>query len=204
MTGTTLLISGTSWGVAAVSGVGASSWNYSESIATSTGVVREQQLTLPSLVEARTGYRLVTDDENRSFADVLRRLQQHTQLDWGQIARTLGVSRRTVHNWLSGTRVSGANSLRLAAFYNAALTELTGVERSCAREFLLAPQAGGHSPLSKIMGYLQEAYPGPGVPVRAVELLQTPTTLDDPTISGGFDESIEIPELDGNGFLVTP
>lgn len=42
-------------------------------------------------------------------------------------------------------------------------------------------------------------------PVMAVELMRLPTTPDGPTVTGGFDTDIEVPELDAEGMpLRTP
>lgn len=203
MAGAPLLYSSTSWGEPLKEGY--VQWNSAVSgvSVTTTGLAKSTSLTLSKLVESRTGYRLVSDQENRNFADVLQRIQQHTQLEWSEVARTLGVSRRTVYNWLSGTRVSGANAKRLAAFYNAAMKELIGVERKNARAYLLAPQGQGATALARITQYLREHYKRPTGYVRASELMQPARVPDEPSMTGGFDVGIEIPELDDFGFPVS-
>lgn len=178
-------------------------WRPEVSNRTYSGILPTLTVELSELVEPRTGYRLVTDEGNRSFADLLRRVQQHSQLDWGQIARALGVSRRTVHNWLSGTRVSGINAQRISAFYNALTRELANVERGDARAFLLAvPAEGESSPLARMTRYIRENYPEASPRVRAEVLLQSAATGDHASYSGGFDDSLELPELDENGLPV--
>lgn len=112
--------------------------------------VGSAEATLVTLMTPRTSYGRVADTDRRSFADSLQRIQQRTQLDWGQIARTLGVSRRTVHNWLTGTRVNGVNAGRLAYFYKAVLQELTGRSPEDGRTFLLTPDETGVTPLARI------------------------------------------------------
>lgn len=203
MAGAMLLYSATSSAEPLKAGFTQWSNSVSGTSITTTGLSKTAPLTLSMLVESQTGYRLVTDEENRNFSDVLQRIQQHTQLEWSEIARTLGVSRRTVYNWLSGTRVSGANAKRLGAFYNAAIQELTGVDRKDARAFLMAPQEDGGTVLARITRYLREHYRRPASPVRASELLQPALVPDEPSMTGGFDPGIEIPELDEFGFPVS-
>lgn len=45
--------------------------------------------------------------------DRLRAVQRLTGLDWGTIARTLGVTRRAVHHWLAGGSLSPENARRV-------------------------------------------------------------------------------------------
>lgn len=46
-------------------------------------------------------------------ATAIRDLKRHTGLTWGELARLFGVSRRTVHNWDEGGKVSQARERRL-------------------------------------------------------------------------------------------
>ncbi len=78
--------------------------------------------------------------------DRLRAVQRLTGLDWGTIARTIGVTRRAVHHWLAGGSLSPENAVRVRtletltrrnrrrsetpAQFNNRLTELDGSGRT--------------------------------------------------------------------------
>lgn len=86
-----------------------------------------------------------------SIADSLRRIHAQSKLTWTEIAATLGVSRRTVHNWLAGMVVSPRHAADLAA-----LTHLinehsvAGDPPEVTRSRLIAPDPGGRSPLTRM------------------------------------------------------
>jgi DNA-binding XRE family transcriptional regulator len=44
---------------------------------------------------------------------LLQRMRRVSGLNWGEVATAVGVSRRTIHNWLSGARVAGVHLARL-------------------------------------------------------------------------------------------
>lgn len=50
--------------------------------------------------------------------EMVRWLHEESGLTWDQLARTLGVSRRSVHAWAGGQRVSGRNLERLSYVYS--------------------------------------------------------------------------------------
>jgi hypothetical protein len=50
--------------------------------------------------------------------EMIRWLHEESGLTWDQLARTLGVSRRSVHAWAGGQRVSGRNLERLSHVYS--------------------------------------------------------------------------------------
>lgn len=50
--------------------------------------------------------------------EMVRWLHEESGLTWDQLARTLGVSRRSVHAWSGGQRVSGRNLERLSHVYS--------------------------------------------------------------------------------------
>jgi transcriptional regulator with XRE-family HTH domain len=64
--------------------------------------------TLPALPAS-----LPDHERTNEVAAVLRRLRRVSGLNWGDVAAALGVSRRTIHNWLSGARVAGIHFTRL-------------------------------------------------------------------------------------------
>lgn len=152
-------------------------------------------MSLAALVESGTGYGTVTDTSDRNFAHSLRRIQEHSGLNWSEIARTIGVSRRTVYNWLADTTVSGVNAARIAGLYRAITQELTGVRRESARPHLLAPGPGGDTPLSRITRDLREQYTGSRPVISGFDLLRTPSAIREEAPSGRLDDSIELVEI---------
>jgi DNA-binding transcriptional regulator YiaG len=97
--------------------------------------------------------------EQPSVADSLRRVHAQSKLTWTEIAATLGVSRRTVHNWLAGMVVSPRHAADLAE-----LTQLisehsvAGESPDLTRSRLIAPDANGRSPLTR-MSMTRTAHP---------------------------------------------
>lgn len=150
-----------------------------------------RQMSMDSLISPGTGYRLATDTTNRNFADTLRSIQQRSGLDWGQIAQTLGVSRRTIHNWVNGAMVNGENAKRITAFYNALIHELRGVNPSNARAQLLSPAEDGTSPLLTITNHIRQQYKRSKPAVSARELLAYGGS-NVPTQTGGVDDSMTV------------
>lgn len=53
-------------------------------------------------------------DSSSAVPALLQRLRRVSGLNWGEVATAVGVSRRTIHNWLSGARVAGVHVARLA------------------------------------------------------------------------------------------
>jgi len=56
--------------------------------------------------------------EPSSPQEMVRWLHEESGLTWDQLGRTLGVSRRSVHAWAAGQRVSGRNLERLSYVYS--------------------------------------------------------------------------------------
>lgn len=150
----------------------------------------EDAQTIDAMLAPRTTYGRVIDTDPRDLAGSLRRIQARTGLDWGQIARTLGVSRRTLYNWLGGARVSGGNAARIAVLYRAVTQELKGVSQSDdARSYLLTPGADGLTPLARITLAIRDEHPNAYLPLRPVELLRP--------ASSPFGRRMEEPPAEG-------
>lgn len=156
-----------------------------------TYVVRRRLNSVSNLVSAGTGYGTVTDSSERNFALSLHRIKRNSGLSWGEVARVLGVSRRTVYNWLASTKVSGVNAQRVAGMYRAITQELANVPRSAAREFLLAPGPHGVR-LDAIARDLRARYPHKQPAMSGFDKLRAASLSADPMITGGLDESVEV------------
>lgn len=75
---------------------------------------------------------------------VLRRLRRMSGLSWGDLGRAVGVSRRTIHNWLGGARVAGVHLTRLLELSRLIDLVSAGSPESM-RALLLQPTANGRS-----------------------------------------------------------
>jgi DNA-binding transcriptional regulator YiaG len=104
-----------------------------------------------SLSVTNAGFTAAVATGQASIADALRRIHAQSRLTWSEIAGTLGVSRRTVHNWLAGMVVSPRHAADVAS-----LTQLinehtvTGHPPEATRSRLIAPDASGQSPLARM------------------------------------------------------
>lgn len=81
--------------------------------------------------------------------DILQRLRGQSGLNWGEIARAVGISRRTVHNWLSGAHVAGVHFARLLELSRVVDTVATGSVED-TRTALLRPSSNGRSVLDDL------------------------------------------------------
>jgi hypothetical protein len=108
-----------------------------DAIALNTMIV--QQGTLPVLSEPST-----TTFDYTFVPYTLQRLRRISGLGWGDIGRAVGVSRRTIHNWLGGAHVAGVHLTRLLDVSRTIDLASTGSAES-TRTLLLQPTANGRS-----------------------------------------------------------
>jgi transcriptional regulator with XRE-family HTH domain len=119
-------------------------------ISTSEGVTALQE----HILHTGTQSARIVDAAARGYdyASTLRQVQQRSGLTWGEIARALGVSRRAVHHWASGRRMSDGHVRRVEAFASL----VNSHSRSTAdltRKALIALRPDGRSAL----GLFEEA-----------------------------------------------
>lgn len=81
--------------------------------------------------------------------ETLQRLQRVSGLHWGEIAQAVGVSRRTIHNWLSGKQVADVHLNRLLILHQAVEAIGEGSDQD-TRAALLTPRANGRSILEDL------------------------------------------------------
>ena len=74
--------------------------------------------TLESLHSHAGGFLPLKETHPSNPQEMVRWLYEESGLTWDQLARTLGVSRRSVHAWARGQRVSGTNLERLSNVYS--------------------------------------------------------------------------------------
>lgn len=80
---------------------------------------------------------------------VLQRLRRTSGLSWGEIASAVGVSRRTVHNWLAGTHVAAVHLTRLLEMSRVVDIVTTG-SAEATRTALVRPNSTGRSILDEM------------------------------------------------------
>ena len=76
-----------------------------------------------------------------SPAELLVETRDASGLTWDQLARYFGVSRRAVHLWAAGGRMSAANEELLAHLVRA-VDAVRGLEPAARRQALLRPDSG--------------------------------------------------------------
>ena len=141
-------------------------------------------VTVWSLIAPRTGYNQVARAAVADFAGSLRHIKKGADLTWDELAGILGVTRRTVHNWLAGGRVSGINAARLAGLSRALADELGSIPPDAARSHLLAPDVDGTTPLSRISHELRALFPNERPVLSGFDLLRMPESSDEHLITG--------------------
>jgi DNA-binding transcriptional regulator YiaG len=98
-----------------------------------------QPSTLPALSAQPT-----TTFDHTVVPEMLQRLRRVSGLGWGDIARAVGVSRRTIHNWLGGAHVANVHLTRLLEASRTIDVVSTGSAES-TRTLLLQPTINGRS-----------------------------------------------------------
>jgi transcriptional regulator with XRE-family HTH domain len=103
------------------------------------------------LLDVGTNLALLTEPISFSgpvdFATAVQDLRHRSGLTWQELADALGVSRRAVHHWATGGRVSAAHA-RLIEDLAALVDETTAPSPVVTRERLLAPRPSGPSLLA--------------------------------------------------------
>lgn len=134
-------------------------------------------------------YSVVIDEI--SDAERLRAIQRWSGLDWGTIARTLGVSRRSVHLWLANASMSAPKQKRVRMLYFLiARLHQAGSSAADVNHELTRMDEAGRTHLSKIREELlretgsKRQGPGP-----AALLGGDPADLDSSATRGVVDAS---------------
>lgn len=128
-------------------------------------------------------------------ADLIRAIQRLTALDWGTIAQTIGVSRRSVHHWLSGGSVSPVNEERVFVLHRQVLSHhKPGEAPGDYGRRLTQREADGVSLLGALRREVLAKSTGAPKPAPTPLDLLTPDTSVDSGVQGGrgLDESITV------------
>lgn len=101
-------------------------------------------VTIPYLIPSAVANSTGSDD----LATAVRRLHLRSGLTWGQLAEVFSVSRRAVHKWASGEKMSSKNAEQLESF-SALLASYGDLAPEDVRSALLTPGPDGQSVLTK-------------------------------------------------------
>jgi hypothetical protein len=93
--------------------------------------------------------------------EIIQWLHRESGLTWEQLARTLGVSRRSVHAWAGGQRVSGRNLERLSHVYFT-IRRIPADSPSGRRHALFTPRGGLPSLFDSLIALARKAAPSSG------------------------------------------
>lgn len=142
-------------------------------------VTPSDALAMRSVVESRTLPALPATppaaDTSVSVASILQRLRRASGLGWGDISAALGVSRRTIHNWLGGARVAGLHLVRLIEF-DLLVKALDTGSADDTRALLM--QVGDHG-RSQLADLALAARPRRTVPLSSVSVADLVTPVED-------------------------
>ena len=102
------------------------------------------------------------------YQSKLRNLQFCSGLTWSEMARAFGVSRRAVHHWAAGSRLSERNAQRVEKFA-ALVTQNQESTPDLTRRRLLTPRGDGRSPLTV---FSEESQPRRTVPLSTLSVAE--------------------------------
>jgi len=105
--------------------------------------------------------RPTAEPEPSSPCEMVAWLHRESGLTWDQLARTLGVSRRSVHAWAAGQRVSGTNLERLSHVYTT-IRGLNAPTPASRRRLLFAPRGQQPHLFDSLVASARKPRPKPG------------------------------------------
>jgi transcriptional regulator with XRE-family HTH domain len=133
-----------------------------------------------------------------SIAEYVAILRRRSGLTWGEFADAVGVSRRAVHLWASGKRVSPRHVERLALFASVlALYEVDSPEET--RERLTIPQGGRPSALATLNASNKRVRRTPMSGISFSDALAADGTANPPGRTSDRPSSLKAPKLGQGG-----
>ena len=115
---------------------------------------------------------------------LLRTLKTTTGLSWDLLSRALGVSRRTVYNWLEEAPITTANRQRLALLNRSLLEAAAQRTPQDARDHLLSRDETGVTRLARLASEAKRQAPDPKTLRRTALDLLEPASAEPPLIIG--------------------
>ncbi|MEU9824745.1 helix-turn-helix domain-containing protein [Micromonospora chersina] len=107
------------------------------------------------------------------LADSLRHLRDMSGLTWDQIAKLFGVSRRAIHHWVNGGRMTARNSEVLRDLLQR-FVALPAQDMPERRNLILAPDESGYSLYDRLRSrYASSTLDVSGTPFSPGQLLGT-------------------------------
>lgn len=125
--------------------------------------LRQQQQSVLSGTSSAS-FEYAGSDHHLNPAISLRELQIRSGLTWNEFARALGVSRRTVHNWAAGKRLSERHARRVEELTGLIL-RIEGPGPGATRASLTSPRPAGRSLLSE---FAAESQPKSTIPLSTI------------------------------------
>ncbi|WP_157431862.1 helix-turn-helix domain-containing protein [Actinomadura hibisca] len=117
------------------------------------------------------------DAENDLASSVIR-LHEESGLTWEQLSRLFGVSRRALHHWAVGGRISAGHAERLAML-TSVIQSLPATEPAVRRAKLLAPRDDGRSMFDILRSLVNRGDPITGSSFRVEALIDARHDRDD-------------------------
>ena len=115
----------------------------------------------------------------QSQAEAVKSLRERSGLTWDELARLFGVSRRSVHNWATGGRMTSKHANRLTAL-TASVDKVDTGSSDATRNVLLTPDSQGRSLFDALLSTARaRGHAEPAGPKAAVRVTSgsTPTQL---------------------------
>lgn len=128
------------------------------------------------------------------IAEYVAGLRRRSGLTWGDFARALGVSRRTVHFWASGKRVSPRHLERLNAFGNVLLVHESATP-DITRERLMVSEDGGPSPFAALVATHKTGRRTPLSGVALSDVLEADEALQPPSRTADRRSALKAPGI---------
>ncbi|MGW0215714.1 helix-turn-helix transcriptional regulator [Micromonospora chokoriensis] len=105
------------------------------------------------------------------ISDSLRQLRDASGLTWDQLAKLFGVSRRAIHHWANGGRMTARNSEVLRDLMQQ-FRALPGQDGANRRSIILAPDQSGYSLYDRLRSrYASSTLDVSGTPFSPGQLL---------------------------------
>lgn len=98
------------------------------------------------------------------YGAIVRQLQQRSGLTWNELARAVGVSRRAVHHWAAGQRLSERHAQRVEELAGM-ISRVGAATPDATRAALVSPGLDGRSLLSR---FEEESQPDRRVPLSTL------------------------------------
>lgn len=115
------------------------------------------------------------------YGTMVRQLQQRSGLTWNELARALGVSRRAVHHWSAGQRLSERHARRVEQLASE-IARIGATTPDATRAALVSPGNDGRSLLSRFEDESQPHRPIPLSTLTVAEFVEGDDIIPPPPV----------------------